>query len=129
MTRPASSLNAVEFQHHGAGRLGMPGQCLVEAQPRADQPIIRKIAQVRPGQFKLPAAGNQPQPAVPAPAGRFLVRQAQQLHLAHRARRQAVAADLFPREGGLFQHGHVHTGRRQVVRRCGSCRTGPNNQN
>ena len=112
--------DAVAFQHDGARGLGMAGQLLVEAEPGPDQPVLREVGNLRPGQFDRAAAGDQPKALVPPPALGFRMREPQLLDLADRARSQAVAADLLAGKGGFFQHRDVNARLGEVVRGGGS---------
>ena len=107
--------NAVPLQDFRACGLRVAGQLLVEAKPGADQAVLWEVGNVRPGQLHGPAARNQAQALVAAPALTFRVRQAELLDFTDGARREAVAADLLARETGFLQHGDFDAGPGQVI--------------
>ena len=106
----------------GAGGLGVPGQFLIEAQAGADQAVLRKVGDLRPGQLDGASARDQPKALVPAPAILFRVRQAELLDLPDGARGEAVAADFLAREAGFLQDRDINTGPGQVIRGRGAGR-------
>ena len=84
----------------GAGLLGVPGQDLIEVGPLADQAVAGIARQVRPVELDPAAAADDPQALVPQPAVTLGYRHAHPGECLDRARRQAVATDLFPRDSG-----------------------------
>ena len=109
----AGDVDALE--QPGAGLLRVPGQDLVEVGPGADQAVARIAGQVRPVQLDPAAAADDAQALVAQPAVALGDRHAHAGQRLDRARGQAVAADLLPREAGLLQHQHVQAGRGQVI--------------
>ena len=86
--------------------LGAPGEDLVEVEPGSDEPVVGEAGQLGPRQLDPHAARQDPQPLVLQPAGLGAGVDAELDELVHRARREAVAADLLARKRGLLEERH-----------------------
>jgi hypothetical protein len=106
----------------GACGTGVLDECVVEAHARACEPVRGVARQLRPGQLEAVSATHDAQTLVADPAVALAERHAHRDELLDRAGRQAVAADLVPRERRLVEEQHVEASRRAVIRRARSCR-------
>ena len=106
----------VAFKHDGARGLRVPGEGFVEAQPGTDQAVGGEIGDLGPGQLDGAAAGNESKALVPPPTGVLGMRESQLLDLTDSARRESVAAHLFPGEGRFFEHRDVDACLGEVIR-------------
>ena len=102
------------FEEPRPGLLRRAGEDLVEVEPGPDQAVTGIAGQFGPGQLEPDPAADDPQALVPDPAVLLADRHAHADQGLDRAGGEAVAADLLPREAGLLQEQHVHSGPGQV---------------
>src|SRR3984957_8044462 len=100
------------------------GQLLVKRGAGTHKPVAGVTAQLGPVKLEAHAAADHPQALVAQPAGLFADVDAERDEGLDRARGEAVAAHLVPREPGLLEQQHVKAGLRQVVGGRGAGGTG-----